>query len=69
MYDLAHACLSCRTITIFAKDSAYPRRCGCCDTVLRAAPNTDFVPRPAVHDDDDAFTLELGPASIQAAPF
>ena len=69
MYDLAHVCLSCRTVTIFAKDAAYPRRCGCCDRVLRAAPNTNFVARPALNHDDEDFTLELGPTSIPAAPF
>lgn len=70
MYDLAHVCLSCRTMTIFAKDAAYPRRCGSCDEVLRASavPSAAFVARPALHD-DEAFTLELGPTSMHAAPF
>ena len=68
MYDLAHACVSCRTITIFSTTAAYPRRCGCCDAVLRTLPSGSFVARP-VDDDDDAFALELGPATIHAAPF
>lgn len=67
MYDLAHVCISCRTITIFAKEASFPRRCGCCDAILRTE-GSSFVARPAL-DDDDAFTLELGPASMSAAPF
>lgn len=72
MYDLAHVCVSCRTMTIFAGDASYPRRCGCCERVLRAAPDESFIARPAWRsaiDDDDTFALELGPASIDAAPF
>jgi hypothetical protein len=71
MYDLAHACLSCRTVTIFAKDAAYPRRCGCCDSIVRAAPaDPRLIARPVFDgDDDDRFTLELGPMAMQMAPF
>jgi len=71
MYDLAHICLTCRKMTVFAADAAYPRRCGCCDAIVRAAPDSvGFVGRPVlIDDDDDRFTLELGPASVECAPF
>lgn len=69
MYDLAHVCTSCRTMTIFAKDASYPRRCACCDQVLREAPSASkFVARPAWDDDDD-YALELGPAEMSSAPY
>lgn len=71
MHDLAHICVSCRTMTIFREAAAYPRRCGCCDAVIRQAPNSaSFVGRPLFDDDDDdSFTLELGPASLDCSPF
>lgn len=72
MYDLAHVCPSCRTITIFNNDAAYPRRCGACDAVVRASPSeARFVARPVWEDDEDdlRFDLELGPATMEAAPF
>ncbi|MBI2391905.1 MAG: hypothetical protein HYV09_20105 [Deltaproteobacteria bacterium] len=73
MYDLAHVCQSCRTMTIFSKEAAYPRRCGCCDAVLRPSPSgSAFVARPVWDDDDEVdetFALELGPAAVTSAPF
>lgn len=72
MYDLAHACPLCRTVTIFSADAPYPRRCGRCDHVVRDAPSgTRFVARPTFEDDDDhdRFELELGPDLMEAAPF
>jgi len=72
MHDLAHVCTTCRTMTIFGKDAPYPRRCGCCDQVVRAAPSeAAFVARPVWDEDDeeDRFTLELGPAAMPCAPF
>ncbi len=68
MYDLAHACWCCRTITIFGDDAPFPRCCGHCDAVLRESPRTAFIARPAVDDVDD-FLLELGPEPTYAAPF
>jgi hypothetical protein len=62
MSDLAHACLSCRTITIFTSDAPFPRVCSACDAILRATP----VPCP---EDDDEFVLELGPELVPCAPF
>jgi hypothetical protein len=72
MHDLAHVCLSCRAMTIFGNEAPYPRRCGSCDAIIRAAPHSvSFVGRPVFVDDDEAdrFTLELGPSSIECAPF
>lgn len=73
MYDLAHVCTTCRTMTIFAKEAAYPRRCGCCDELLRLAPSEGkFLARPVWDDEDDLddrFALELGPAAMGSAPF
>lgn len=72
MYDLAHVCTTCRTMTIFAKDAPYPRRCACCDELLRAAPSEGkFVARPVWddEDEDERFTLELGPATMSQSPF
>ncbi len=73
MYDLAHACPLCRTVTIFSADASYPRRCGRCDHVIRAASGTRFVARPVLDDDDDddieRFELELGPERMEASPF
>lgn len=73
MHDLAHVCSTCRTVTIFSADAAYPRRCGRCDRVVREAPSaSSFIARPAFFDDDetdDRFTLELGPVAMDAAPF
>lgn len=72
MHDLAHICLSCRTMTIFGSDAPYPRRCGSCDAVVRDAPSSGtFLARPVLEDEDDAdlFSLELGPSSIECAPF
>lgn len=68
MYDLAHACLCCRTITIFSEHAPFPRRCGTCDAIVRASAHTPFIARPAIDDDDD-FLLELGPEPTYAAPF
>lgn len=73
MYDLAHVCTTCRTMTIFATNAPYPRRCGCCDEVLRAAPSEgSFVARPVWDEEDELderFTLELGPVSVPSSPF
>jgi hypothetical protein len=71
MYDLAHACPTCRTVTIFSPSAPYPRRCGQCDAVVRAAPTDLFVARPVwdENDRDAGFALELGPAQIEAAPY
>jgi hypothetical protein len=73
MHDLAHICLACRTITIFGSEAAYPRRCGSCDEIVREAPSSGrFLARPVFDEDDDdaeRLTLELGPSSMECAPF
>jgi hypothetical protein len=72
MNDLAHVCMSCRTLTIFGVDAPYPRRCCACDAILRAAPSGGtFCARPVWDDDeaDEGFALELGPAPMVSAPF
>jgi hypothetical protein len=69
MYDLAHACLTCRTVTIFHAEAPYPRRCGRCDEVVRHAPSTvpTFLDEDA--ENDERFVLELRPETMDAAPF
>jgi hypothetical protein len=68
MLDLAHACLDCRTVTIFDASAPFPRRCGKCDAVVRATP---FSPPPAQDDDDLEidFVLELERGVMDVAPF
>jgi hypothetical protein len=68
MIDLAHACLDCRTVTIFDASAPFPRRCGKCDTIVRATP----MPPPAWEaplDDELDFVLELERGTMDVAPF
>jgi hypothetical protein len=73
MNDLAHVCSSCRTMTIFGQEAPFPRRCACCDHVIRAAAYAGpFIARPVLDEEDeldDRFTLELGPLAMSTAPF
>jgi len=68
--DRAHLCPSCDAVTIFTADATYPRRCAHCFGLLRVAPVTDVLMHgmPGEHELDE-FVLELGPQSVQAAPY
>jgi hypothetical protein len=38
MTHVAHACVSCGSLTIFAAEASYPRRCAHCSRIVHASP-------------------------------
>ncbi|MGZ3422049.1 MAG: hypothetical protein ACXVEF_34395 [Polyangiales bacterium] len=65
MFDLAHTCIDCLTVTIFDASAPYPRRCGKCDAVVRGEPLSQREEEELEID----FVLELERDAMDVAPF